>query len=97
MESGDPATLLDTETLSLARNLGETLTRHRRKIPPSDFVEALSVLVAVHWARYQLLPEGQDQGDLQAGLKWSAALLPMAPQLIPQPVRAYLADVRHLR
>ena len=92
MESGDPAVMLDAETLSLARNLGETLTRDYRKVPPVDFVEALSVLVAAHWARYQLLPEGQDQSDLEACLKWSAALLPIAPHLIPQPVRAYLAD-----
>ena len=92
MESGDPAVMLDAETLSLARNLGETLTRDYRKVPPVDFVEALSVLVAAHWARYQLLPEGRDQSDLEACLKWSAALLPIAPHLIPQPVRAYLAD-----
>ena len=49
------------------------------------------MLVAVHWARYQLLPEGQDQSDLQACLKWSAALLPIAPHLVPEPVRAHLA------
>jgi len=92
MGSGDPAVMLDAETLSLARNLGETLARDYREVPPADFVAALSVLVAAHWARYQLLPEGQDQSDWQACLQWSAALLPIAPQLVPQPVRAHLAN-----
>ncbi len=84
--------LLDAETLSLAQSLGENLTQDYKGVPPAEFVQALSVLVAVHWARYQLLPEGRDRNDLQACLQWSAALLPIAPHLIPQPVRAYLAD-----
>ena len=36
----------------------------------------------------QLLPEGQNQDDRQACLKWSAALLPVAPDLVPEPMRA---------
>ena len=48
MESGDSAVMLDAETLSLARNLGETLTQDYREVPPADFIEALSVLVAAH-------------------------------------------------
>jgi hypothetical protein len=91
LEPGDPAVILDAETLSLARTLGETLTKDYGEVPPADFAQTLSVLVAAHWARYKLLPEGQDQSDLQACLQWSAALLPIAPHLVPQPVRAYLA------
>lgn len=44
----------------------------------------------MHWVRYQLLPEGEDQDDLRDCLRWSAVLLRVAPQLVPEPVRAYL-------
>ena len=81
MDSGDPKGMLDAEVLSQARELGETVAKDFRKIPPADFAAALSVLVAVHWARYQLLPEGQDQSDWQECLKWSAALLPLASMI----------------
>ena len=59
-------------------------------MPPGDLLGALDVLTTVHWIRYQLLPEGQDQDDLQACLHWSATLLPVAPHLVPEPVRTHL-------
>ena len=88
MESGDPTGVLDAATLHLARDLAETFPQEA--VVPD--VIALGALVAVHWARYLVLPEGQGQDDLQACLKWSAALLPVAPQLVPEPVRTHLAD-----
>jgi hypothetical protein len=90
-ESGDLTELLGAEVLSLARDLGEALSQDFQEVSPADFVAALSVLVAVRWIRYQLLPEGQDQDDLQACLKWSEALLPLAPHLVPEPVLISLA------
>jgi hypothetical protein len=91
VNSGDPEGMLEDEVISQARDLGNILAQAFREIPPADFVMALRMLVAVHWARYQLLPAGQDQPDLQECRKWSAALLPLAPQLVPAPVRAQLA------
>ena len=90
LKSGDPTELLDATTLFLARDLAQALPEDSRDAAVADVIEALSVLVAVHLARYQFLPEGEDQEDLQACLKWSAMLLPVAPELVPGPVRAYL-------
>jgi hypothetical protein len=89
-KSGDPAAVLDAAVPGLARDLAETLTQDPPDGGSSDVGRAVTALVAVHWIRYQLLPGGQDQDDLRACLKWSAALLPVAPDLVPEPVRAYL-------
>jgi predicted metal-dependent phosphoesterase TrpH len=91
MQSGDLAGMLDAAVSRLARDLARTITQESRDAVAPDVAEALSVLVAVHWVRYQLLPEGKDHDDLQACLKWSAALLPVAPEQVPEPVRAHLA------
>ncbi len=88
-ESGDPTGVLDVAVPGLARDLAESLTQHSRDAAP-NVASAVTALVAAHWIRYQFLPDGQDQDDLQACLKWSAALLPVAPDLVPEPVRTYL-------
>ena len=88
-ESGDPTGVLDAAVPGLARDLDESLTQHSRDAAP-NVVPAVIALVSVHWIRYQILPNGQDQDDLRACLKWSAALLPVAPELVPEPVRAHL-------
>ena len=69
MDSGDPANVLDTTISRLARDLEEGLRQAPREMPAPHAIEAAGLLVAVHWARYQLLPEGQDQDDLRACLK----------------------------
>ena len=89
MDSGDPESVLDATISRLARDLEEGLRQAPRYRPAPHAIEAAGVLVAVHWARYQLLPEGQDQDDLQACLQWSAVLIPLAPHLVPEPVRTY--------
>ena len=91
MRSGDHTGVLDPVVSRLALDLAGTLTRDSRDAVAPNVVEALSVLVTVHWVRCQLLPEGQQQDDLQACLKWSAVLLQAAPNQVPEPVRAYLA------
>ena len=91
MRSGDHTGVLDPVVSRLALDLAGTLTRDSGDAVAPNVVEALSVLVTVHWVRYQLLPEGQQQDDLQACLKWSAVLLQAAPNQVPEPVRAYLA------
>ena len=87
---GDPRGLLDTAVPRLARDLADTLTQDSLDTAAPDVVEALQVLTAVHGIRCQILSEGRDQ-ELQACLKWSAVLLPVAPSLVPEPMRAYLA------
>ena len=90
INSGDPTGLVDATALSQVQDLAEILTQDSRDAAAPDLIEALNVLVAVHWIRHQVLPEGQDQEDLQACQKWSATLLPLAPHLVPEPMRAYL-------
>ena len=92
-----PEELLDAAALSLTRELAQALTQDTGGVLPGDLLEALSVLATVHWLRYQLLPEGQDQDDLQACLYWSASLLPVAPHLVPEPVRARLTGRDYAR
>ena len=89
-ESGDLTGLLDAAVLSLARELADVLARDYRDATITDVADALSLLSGVHWVRYQLLPEGEDQDDLRDCLRWSAVLLRVAPQLVPEPVRASL-------
>src|SRR5689334_4852449 len=60
MTSGDPMGMLETAVSALARDLAEVLTLSRNAWAVVDVV-AVGVLVDVHWVRYQLLPEGQDQ------------------------------------
>ena len=89
-EYGDPTGVLDAAVPGLTRDLAETLTQDSRDAAAPDVARTLTALVGVHWLRYQLLPDGQDQDDLRACLKWSAVLLPVAPDLVPGPVRAWL-------
>lgn len=88
-EHSDPTAVLDAAVPGLARDLGETFTEGVRYAVP-DVSSALTVLVGVHWIRSQLLPPGQDLDDLRACLKWSEALLLIAPELVPEPIRAHL-------
>ena len=89
MEAGDPASLLDAEVPGMAQTLAGILTAGLQGEIAPDF-EAMSTLADVHWIRYQVLPEGQDQDDLEACLTWSAMLLTVAPHLVPEHVRAHL-------
>ncbi len=89
-ESGDSTRVLDAAVPGLARDLAETLYSDSQVEITPDVARALTALVAVHWIRSQLLPDGQDQDDLRACRKWSAPLLAVAPDLVPEPVRAHL-------
>jgi tetratricopeptide (TPR) repeat protein len=90
-ETGDMTRLLDPAVFSLADELAGTLADDSADAAAPDVLQARALLVAVHWARYQFLPEGEDQEDLNACLRMSAMLLLVAPQLVPEPIRAYLA------
>ena len=94
MASGNPTRMLDATVSGLLRDLTETVTQEFRDAAVPEMIEALNVLVAVHWIRCQLLHRGQYE-EIYACLKWSAALLPVAPHLVPEPVRAYLSGPDH--
>jgi tetratricopeptide (TPR) repeat protein len=91
-KSGNGTPLLADQVRQQARELAQALTRDPPDPAAPGTLEALGVLVGVHWLRYRGLPEGQDQDDLRACLAWSAVLLPLEPSLVPGPVRSYLAD-----
>ena len=90
-DPGDLTGVLDTAVPGLARELAESVPNLPGAAAPKA-VQALNVLLGVHWLRYQFLPGDQRQEDLQGCLKCSAALLRVAPRLVPEPVRAHLAD-----
>lgn len=90
--TGDGTPLLDDRVYEIARELADDLTRGPVSATVPGTAEALAVLVGTHWLRYRGLPSGQDQDDLRACIAWSALLLPIQPDLVPQPVRAYLAE-----
>jgi tetratricopeptide (TPR) repeat protein len=84
--------LLDPALLDLARELAATFDQDAPDVATPAAAVAAGMIVAVHWSRYQLLPDGQDQDDFRSLLKWSAVLTSVAPHLVPEPVRDYLAD-----
>jgi hypothetical protein len=90
-EKGEVAAVLDAAVPGMLRDLAGTFILNTRYAVTPEVATALKVLVAVHWLRSQLLPAGQDYDDLQACLSWSAVLLPLAPELVPEPVRAHLS------
>jgi hypothetical protein len=79
---------MDPAVASLARALAGILALGHEG--DTADVEALSTLLQVHWIRFQVLPEGQDQEDLLACVTWSAALLPIAPGRVPDRLRSAL-------
>jgi hypothetical protein len=91
-EQRDPMAVLDAVVPGLARDLAGTFKLGVREAVTADVASAMTVLVAVHWIRSQLLPPGQDQDDLEACLSWSAVLLPIRPELVPEPIRAHLGQ-----
>ena len=93
VEAGDPRPILDAAVPGLARDLAGILNQDAQDGAAPDAL-ALSVLVALHTIRHQLLPEGQNQDDLRAYRTWSARF-PMltAGPLERVPAQAHLAQV----
>src|SRR6202042_2742579 len=92
IESGDPASVGDAAVLRLAQDLAGTLTGDSLAPVAPEAVEAITALVTVHWARYRILPEGQDEEDMRACLRWAGVFMPVMSPLVPSPVREYLPD-----
>ncbi len=92
LESRDTTVLLDAAVPVLARNLAETLWSTSYVEITPDVARTLTALVAVHWTRSVLLPDGQGEDDLRACMRWSRVLLVVNPDLVPEPVRARLGQ-----
>ena len=82
----DRAAVLSDDTLSLADRLLDTVAD-----PDSD-PEVLYVLGGLHWLRYLALPEGQDQADLTAALRFFRPLYHSHPEAVPDQVRQYFEN-----
>jgi tetratricopeptide (TPR) repeat protein len=89
-EPGRQAELLDPAVPAQARELATILADGSGDMAVP--VEALGVLVAIRWVRSQSLSAGHNEEDLRECLRWSSVLLPSAPHLVPEPVRAYLTQ-----
>jgi tetratricopeptide (TPR) repeat protein len=90
-ESGDPAALLAPETARLAAELAAIIGPDPAAAGREDAVP-LRLLADVHLARCQVPPADDDQDDLWAGLAWSAALLSVSADLVPEQVRVLVAE-----
>ena len=86
----DPSTVLDPAALYEASQLRETAAS-MNSVPQAMAIDILTALAYLHWRRYQVLPDGQDQDDLQAALATFALLTRLAPERIPDQVRDWLA------
>ena len=80
----DSAAVLDPAGLDLADQL--------IAVAESSDVQAAYLIGLLHWLRYQMLPEGEDGNDLHAAVSIFAKLLPVDANLVPEPLRAELAD-----
>ena len=59
---------------------------------PSSDPEVLITVGYLHWFRYQVLPQGEDQQDLRAALTFFAPIYQADPEAVPGPLRTFLAE-----
>ena len=82
LQSRDPSLVLDPAALEEAARLREAVRPpdgNLRSIP----VDVITVLAYLHLARYQVLPDGQDQNDLNIALSHFRLLMDRAPEQSP--------------
>jgi hypothetical protein len=65
-ESRDPSVVLEWRAIEEANALWNAARPKRGESPA--ITQALVVLAYLYWARYRVLPSGEDQDDLRAGL-----------------------------
>jgi hypothetical protein len=80
-EAGEGSGVLDPQALTMA----DDLMRHVGSGDPYSMRVAAAV-ARLHWCRYNALPEGQDQDDLQAALVGFARIIAVRPDLVPADV-----------
>ncbi len=89
-ESGDASALLEPAAIREASQLFDGALPAGGD-PGAVPVDVLTALAYLHWCRYRVLPEGQDQNDLRLALDFFAALLGRAPERIPGEIRGQIA------
>src|SRR5689334_17734756 len=91
-ESRDPSAVLDPVATDEASQLWEA-ARSENADPMAFPVDVLTVLAHLHLARYQVLPEGRDQKDLEVALRFFSILADRAPERVPDKIRGILAEL----
>ena len=90
-ESGDPSVVLDPAALTEAAGLWEAAQQPADGDPHAMSVDVLRALADLHFARYQVLPDGQGQEDLRTALGLFAMVANRAPDRVPDHIRSLLA------
>ena len=82
----DLSPVLEKTAITEARELARTLTDHPSSLP------VRYLLGWLHWYRYQALPEGQDQQDLQAAATMFTSCFINGMSGLPEPLVPFLAN-----
>lgn len=88
LECDNAAAVRDDVMRDLLLGVGVQL-RGREPLAPVDL---MAILARAHLARFQTLPEGQDQPDLVQSLRWYARLRRRAPDRVPPEILDALGD-----
>lgn len=90
VDEGEPDAVLNGRVPELAQQIAQDIAQAVDGGLRRD-VEAMAALVGTFWCRYGVLPQEKDlDNELRACLKWSDQLLPLAPELVPSPIRNHL-------
>lgn len=83
IHANDPAPVASQETTVILDRI-EMAVRGREANPPAG----IAILLAqTHLARYQVLPAGQDQAELEAAIRWYLIVLRTHPEQVPAEIR----------
>ncbi|WP_238435388.1 MULTISPECIES: CHAT domain-containing protein [unclassified Frankia] len=85
----DPDAVLDQEAVAEVTALLGTAGS------PATDLEIVQVAGWLHWVRYELLPDGEDQADLTAALTLFAPVYQIRPDAVPDAVRAHFDQRGH--
>lgn len=89
-ESRDPSVVLERRAIEEANALWNAARPKRGESPA--ITQALVTLAYLYWARYRVLPKGEDQDDLQAALGLFKIIAAQEPELVPRQVQAALVE-----
>ncbi|MCM3920144.1 tetratricopeptide repeat protein, partial [Frankia sp. AiPs1] len=84
-----PATVLDLEAVAEVAALLGTV------VEPAADLEIARLSAGLHWARYLILPDGEDQQDLMAALALFAPVYQAHPDMVPDQVRVFFDEQWH--
>jgi tetratricopeptide (TPR) repeat protein len=91
--SGDPSELLNPAALDEANRLLDA-AQHGGIGPEAIPLDVLTTLAALHLFRFRLLPDGQDEGDIQMTLAFYGLVAARAPELVPDEILSLLLTSR---